>query len=100
MRYTVSSNENIINWNAKDNERIVQNVRNILNTMQYEVAYDRVFGRSTDILDNQFQNIQGQLIAETFELIDEYEPRASVKDVFVNQLENGEIDIKVVIEIE
>lgn len=95
--FNIYSNEGI-NWNAKGNERIIQNVRNLLNTMRYEVAYDRVMGRDPSIIDKSY-NVKDKIIAETYELIEEYEPRAIVKDVDVLN-DNGEIIIKVVMDIE
>ena len=100
MIYSINSNNSKINWNAKGHERIIQNVVNILNTVRYEVAYDRVLGRDTNHLDKNFNEIKSLLIAETYDLIEEYEPRAKIENVHINQLETGEVNIKVVIEIE
>lgn len=100
MIFNISSRNSNINWNAKGDERIAQNVVNILNTVQYEVAYDRVMGRNSNNLDRNFKEVESLLIAETYDLIEEYEPRAKVINVLVNQLENGEIDIRAVIDIE
>lgn len=100
MIYSIDSDSSKINWNAKGHERIIQNVVNILNTVRYEVAYDRVMGRDTNHLDKNFNEIKSLLIAETYDLIEEYEPRAKIENVHINQLETGEVNIKVVIEIE
>lgn len=100
MIFNISSRNSNINWNAQGDERIAQNVVNILNTVQYEVAYDRVMGRNSNNLDRNFKEVESLLIAETYDLIEEYEPRAKVINVLVNQLENGEIDIRAVIDIE
>lgn len=100
MLYNINSNKSYINWNATDNERIIQNIINILNTVRYEVAYDRVMGRNPENLDRNFLDVQSLLISETYDLIEEYEPRAKIKNVFVKQLPNGEIDIEVVVDIE
>lgn len=100
MIYNISSNNSFINWNAKGDERILQNVRNILNTMRYEVAYDRVMGRDTKLLDKPMELVESSIIAETYELIEEYEPRAKVIDVTIEKFQNGESNIKVVLEIE
>lgn len=100
MIFNISSRNSNINWNAQGDERIAQNVVNILNTVQYEVAYDRIMGRNSNNLDRNFKEVESILIAETYDLIEEYEPRAKVINVLVNQLENGEIDIRAVIEIE
>lgn len=100
MLYNINSNKSYINWNATDDERIIQNIVNILNTVRYEVAYDRVMGRNPENLDRNFLDVQSLLISETYDLIEEYEPRAKIKNVFVKQLPNGEIDIEVVVDIE
>lgn len=100
MLYNINSNKSYINWNATDDERIIQNIVNILNTVLYEVAYDRVMGRNPENLDRNFLDVQSLLISETYDLIEEYEPRAKIKNVFVKQLPNGEIDIEVVVDIE
>lgn len=100
MIFNISSRNSNINWNAQGDERIAQNVVNILNTVQYEVAYDRIMGRNSNNLDRNFKEVESILISETYDLIEEYEPRAKVINILVNQLENGEIDIRAVIEIE
>ncbi|WP_270943214.1 hypothetical protein [Romboutsia lituseburensis] len=101
MIYTINSSDSKnINWNASGHERIIQNIINTLNTVRYEVAYDRVMGRDPDTLDRNFKEIESVLIAETYDLIDEYEPRAKIENVYISQLQTGEINIKVVIEIE
>ena len=98
-RYTINSLNKNINWNAKGKERIVQNIVNILNTIRYEVAYDRTFGRNPEFIDQNFSNIKGQVIAETYDLITEYEPRAAIISVDAYQISSGEIDIKVVVDV-
>lgn len=100
MLYNINSNKSYINWNATDDERIIQNIINILNTVRYEVAYDRVMGRNPENLDRNFLDVQSLLISETYDLLEEYEPRAKIKNVFIKQLTNGEIDIEVVVDIE
>ncbi len=100
MVYNINSTNSIINWNAIGHERIIQNVVNILNTVMYEVAYDRVMGRNPSNLDRNFKEVESLLIAETYDLIEEYEPRAKIENIFISQLKTGEINIEVVIEIE
>lgn len=100
MVYNINSTNSIINWNAIGHERIIQNVVNILNTIRYEVAYDRVMGRNPNNLDKNFKEVESLLIAETYDLIEEYEPRAKIENIFISQLKTGEINIEVVIEIE
>ena len=98
MKYTINSNEQLINWNAKGRERIAQNVNNILNTLQNEVPYLRSMGRNPENIDSITTKTRYALTEETYDLINEYEPRALVKSV---QIEEGETpNIKVVIESE
>ena len=100
MIYNIDSSNSSINWNASGHESIIQNIINILNTVRYEVAYDRIMGRDSSNLDKNFNEIESLLIAETYDLIEEYEPRVKIENVYINQLETGEINIRVVVEIE
>lgn len=103
MEYEVFSNKSYINWNAKGDERILQNVNNILNTFKDEIAYDRLMGRDPDNLDKSLEKVRNKIIEETFILVSNYETRANVKEVDVSyELDenNNKIPIiKVVIEI-
>ncbi|NFN19539.1 hypothetical protein FDB65_14800 [Clostridium botulinum] len=103
MTYEVYSNQSYINWNAKGDERILQNVSNILNTIKYELPYDRLMGRNPDNLDKPFNKIRNKLIEETYDLINTYETRVNVKEVDIIYEKNDDGDniptIKVVIEI-
>ncbi|MBY6931024.1 hypothetical protein JW813_09320 [Clostridium botulinum] len=103
MTYEVYSNQSYINWNAKGDERILQNVSNILNTLKYELPYDRLMGRNPDNLDKPLNKIKNKLIEETYDLINTYETRANVKEVDIIYEKNDNGDniptIKVVIEI-
>ncbi|MBN1045456.1 hypothetical protein DVW08_08805 [Clostridium botulinum] len=103
MTYEVYSNQSYINWNAKGDERILQNVSNILNTLKYELPYDRLMGRNPDNLDKPLNKIQNKLIEETYDLINTYETRANIKEVDIIYEKNDDGDniptIKVVIEI-
>ncbi|AIY81637.1 gPW/gp25 family protein [Clostridium botulinum 202F] len=103
MIYEVYSNQSYINWNAKGDGRILQNVSNILNTLKYELPYDRLMGRNPDNLDKPLNKIQNKLIEETYDLINTYETRANVKEVDIIYEKNDDGDniptIKVVIEI-
>ncbi|NFG24851.1 UNVERIFIED_ORG: hypothetical protein B2H98_08915 [Clostridium botulinum] len=103
MIYEVYSNQSYINWNAKGDGRILQNVSNILNTLKYELPYDRLMGRNPDNLDKPLNKIRNKLIEETYDLINTYETRANVKEVDIIYEKNDDGDniptIKVVIEI-
>lgn len=98
MDYTVSSNNELINWNAKGNDRILQNINNILNTIMYEVPYDRLMGRDPKNLDAKLEVRKAALIEETYNLIATYEQRATVKSVTIDDINNPVI--KVVVSID
>ncbi|MCI1478125.1 MAG: GPW/gp25 family protein [Clostridium beijerinckii] len=90
MDYVVNSDNVLINWNAKENDRILQNINNILNTMKYEVPYDRLMGRDPKNLDGNFEKNKAAIIEETYDLINTYETRAIVKSVTVEYKESEE----------
>lgn len=96
MDYTVRSSD-LIDWNAKGNKRILQNVNNIINTIQDEVPYDRLRGRNPKNVDKTNKN-RNALIEETYDLIRTYEPRAIVKSVEIEDVQN--LAIKVVVSID
>lgn len=96
MEYTVKSTD-VIDWNAKGNKRILQNVNNIINTIKNEVPYDRLRGRDPKNIDATNKN-RNALIEETYDLIQTYEPRATVKSVEIEDIQN--LVIKVVVSID
>lgn len=103
MEYEVYSNKNYLNWNAKGDERIIQNVNTILNTFKDEVPYDRLMGRNPDNLDKPLEKVKNKIIEETYDLVNTYETRVTVKEVNiiyeVDENNNKIPVIKVVIEI-
>ncbi|WP_142413054.1 hypothetical protein [Hathewaya massiliensis] len=98
MEYTFNT-KSCLNWNAKGKERIVQNVSNILNTHTHEVAYNRNLGRDSSNIDLPIDMYVSKIIEETFDLIEENEPRALIKDIEYLGLENNIPILKVVIEV-
>lgn len=99
MLYKVSTSKNILNWNAKGTERIIQNVENILNMIKHEIPYSREMGRDPKNLDLSLDLNKFELIEETYDLLEKYEPNVKVEDVNVLSSKNGPI-IEVSIEIE
>lgn len=104
MEYEVYSNKINLDWNSKGKERILQNVNNIINTIKYEVPYDRLFGRDPENIDKPLNKVRNKIIEETYDLINSYEPRAIVKNVYLYYEKdefNKDIPIlKVVVEID
>ena len=81
-------------------DRIVQNIHNILNTYKYEVAYNREFGLTPDIIDQPL-DVAKDLIAEDLRYnINNYEPRANLVSVDVQGIDaDGSVVAVVKIEI-
>ena len=70
------SSTDVIDWRAKRGAKNTQNVQNLLNTVKIETAYSRNKGRSGDEIDMNFEEMKNLVIAETYEIVEEYEPRA------------------------
>lgn len=97
--YAISTND-VLDWSAKGASRIAQNVLNLLKTKRYEVAYNRTMGVGSSVFDAPSSQIQAMLTNEIMELVDLYEPRASVEKVeYLGVAENGEIVVRVVLDI-
>jgi len=89
-----------LNWAAKGVERIAQNVRNLINTWRYEVAYSRNMGIDTNLLDKPPDVAAAMYTAEVYALITDYEPRAKVKEVkYLGTDYSGNMQFRVVIEV-
>lgn len=95
-----NSNAKVLDWTAKGTDRIVQNILNILNTYKYEVAYNRDFGISPDILDKDVETMKSIITENLFDNIKKYEPRAILKSVDITEItSDGKITAVIKIEI-
>jgi len=100
MEYIIDTSDSNLNWNAKGNERIAQNVRNLLRTWRYEVAFDRTRGLEPSILDKPLNEAIALYTAEVYRVVQDYEPNAQVKSVqFIGLDDEGNLQFRVVIEI-
>lgn len=100
MIVTIYSNDNSIDWEAKGADRIVQNVRNILRTRRFEVPFVPLMGINHEFIDALPQKIKSELSTHVTEVINAYEPRASVLDVSIESCdENGDYVIAVKLEV-
>lgn len=88
-----------IDWNAKGAARRVQNINNALNTYRHEVAYDRTFGRDPANRDKPMDKCIQAVIAETYNLVPVIDPKATVLDVIPQEKDEGELSLKVVIDL-
>lgn len=89
-----------INWGASGIDEISQNVLTLINTLKYEVAYDRTLGLRRDFVDMPLTEAISFITAQIYAVVDEREPRATVEDVgFISVDENGNMIFKVVIDV-
>lgn len=100
MVYTVSTADRNIEWGLTGNERILQNVLNILRTKKYEVPFMREMGIDTDYIDNMVSYIYNNLTNDIIELAERYEPRAKIVNVNIKTCDdNGNIIIEAEVEV-
>lgn len=84
--------------NLTDQERITQNVINLMSIKKNEVCFDRNMGISADYLDKTASKITSEMITELLDMIAEKEPRAEISlDNLISINENGEYSFKAVI---
>ena len=101
MELDILTNEqNKINFAPKNIfEEIIQNVRTICKTVKYSVPLDREFGIDANFLDKPIPKARAMLQAEIISAIREYEPRCKVKKISINENLDGELNMKLRIEI-
>lgn len=88
-----------LDWSAKGKDRIVQNVLNIMRTYKGEVAYNRGFGISPDVIDKPADEVQAIIADDLSARIEQDEPRAQLISVTASHDESGDIVISVRIEV-
>lgn len=90
----------IIDWGADGVNAVVQNVFNLVNTMKYEVAYDRTMGIDQDFQDAPLPESIALVTAQIYAVVGQREPRATVQEVTYTGLSiEGNMNFKVVIEV-
>jgi hypothetical protein len=89
-----------LKWGTKGNNRVIQNIVNLLQTRKYEVAYDRTLGLSGDFIDKPSDDAIALATAEITDLIQQREPRATLIEVLhAGTDEDGNIQLEVVVDI-
>ncbi len=91
----IQSGSGTIDWGATGKNRIAQNVRNLVNTFRYEVAYHRTMGLPAGIVDSPTPEAAAELEIEVRTLLARYEPRAQIKNVSVRAGQDGKLRIEV-----
>ena len=100
MEYVIDTASDSLNWNASGDERIIQNVLNIIRTHRYEVAYDRTRGINPTVLDKPLETAVMLYTAEIYRVVELYEPRAAVGKVeFTGVDTDGNMQFRVVLDI-
>ncbi|KPU42152.1 lysozyme [Oxobacter pfennigii] len=100
MVYTIDTTKAELNWAARGAERILQNVQNLISTFKYEVAYKRTMGIDPDIIDLPIEKLKARYAEAVYQLILDYEPRATVKNVrFIDIDKEGHVNFAVEVEI-
>lgn len=95
-----TANETALNWSAKGTERKVQNVLNILRTYKGEVAYNRSFGVSADIIDKPIDEMRAILSEDLFSAIEANVSGVRLVSIDIRVSQNkDDIEIKVDIEV-
>ena len=94
-----TNNAAALDWSAKGKDRIVQNVMNILRTYKGEVAYNRAFGISPDVIDKPADEVQAIIADDLSARIAVDEPRAQLLSVSAKYDASGDIVISVRIEV-
>ena len=94
-----TNNAAALDWSAKGKDRIVQNVLNIMRTYKGEVAYNRAFGISPDVIDKPADEVQAIIADDLSARIAVDEPRAQLLSVTASHDASGDIVISVRIEV-
>ena len=70
---TINTSQDLtLDWSAKGTARKVQNVLNILRTYKGEVAYNRSFGISSEIIDKPIEEIRAIIAEDLTTNIEQY----------------------------
>ena len=86
MSYTVTANIAEINLTPEStDEEVIQNVAMILAIPQFSVPLDRGMGLQQQFVHKPLPAAEALLIAEIMEAIANYEPRATIENVYFEQ---------------
>lgn len=100
MVYKISSSDHYINWDATGEERIAQNVLNILRIRKREVPFMPDLGLRPENIDDLMHSITHSIKDEVIEAVNKWESRAEVIDVYVKAIDtDGGMEIIVELEV-
>lgn len=93
----VRSGGPLIDWTLSGKDRIAQNVRNLIHTYCYEIAYHRTMGMPGSLIDRP-SNVQlEEARVRARQMIAVYEPRAKVKNVSCWVDKHGAVVVEVIL---
>lgn len=100
MLYALSNADKSINWEATGNDRIAQNVLNLIRTKKYEVPFLPEMGLEPENIDGVVQKLKYTIENDVMELIETWENRAVVLSVDINEVtEDGNVVFTVELEV-
>lgn len=95
---TISNSIKEIDWKAAGTNRILQNVRNLINTFTYEIPFHRTMGIPGALIDLPAPELANELCYKLQKMLETYEPRAKVKDVQCTFSQDGSPIVEVVLQ--
>lgn len=101
MKYILTSNDTTISWGLTGNDRVAQNVLNIIRTKATEIPFLRELGISYNYIDSNVNYLRTHITNDIIELINKYESRAEILSVkIIGTDDNGNVIIQVEMEVE
>lgn len=102
MNYTIKSTDNYTLTLAQNEETasILQNIALLLNTKKGTMPMYREFGLPMEFIDKPIDVAETMAYLEVSDAIEEFEPRAMLKDVTLNKSSSGQIHITVEVSID
>ena len=97
MTHTITANDNVkINLAPQSVvEEVLQNVAMILSTQRFSVPLFRNFGLSAEFLSKPTPVAESMIIAEVYDCVERYEPRAEIANIsFLRDELNGRLTTK------
>lgn len=99
MIYVINSKDDI-NYNPQNEiEDVVRNVHMILRVTKEEQPLMREFSLDSDMVDKNIPVIKNKLIGLLITNLKKYEPRALLKNLDFEKLENNDLEIMLEIEV-
>lgn len=83
---------------SKGNGNAEVTSQNLVKTIRGEVPFDRIRGIDISYTDKPASEVQTEIVNDVFETLEDYEPRADVKNIDLQQAGDGSFNINLEIE--